>query len=83
MSIVSDRQIQLVRKPHYEVLLWDDRNWGNSKQGEPAETLADVARIMRSPADIVLLVSEDVRRSLTDRELLELRKALLHIRQLN
>ena len=83
MIIVSNRQIRLVRKPHYEVLLWDDRNWGNSKQGEPAETLADVARIMRSPADIVLLVSEDVRRSLTDRELLELRKALLHIRQLN
>jgi hypothetical protein len=44
MIASSARHPQLVRKPHYELLFWDDRNWGNSNQGEPAETLADVAR---------------------------------------
>jgi hypothetical protein len=44
MIASSARHPQLVRKPHHELLFWDDRNWGNSNQGEPAETLADVAR---------------------------------------
>lgn len=77
MVASSARRPQLVRKPHYEVLFWDDRNWGNSNHGEPADTLADVARIMRSPADIVLLVyGDDSRRPLTEKELAELREAL-------
>ena len=77
MIASSARRPQLVRKPHYELLFWDDRNWGNSNQGEPAETLADVARMMRSAADIVLLVYEDdSRRPLTDEELAELREKL-------
>jgi len=77
MIASSARRPQLVRKPHYELLFWDDRNWGNSNQGEPAETLADVARMMRSAADIVLLVHEDdSRRPLTDEELAELREKL-------
>jgi hypothetical protein len=78
MIASSARRQQLVRKPHYELLFWDDRNWGNSNQGEPAETLADVARMMRSAADIVLLVYEDdSRRPLTDEKLAELREKLL------
>jgi len=77
MITSSARRPQLVRKPHYELLFWDDRNWGNSNQGEPAETLADVARMMRSAADIVLLVYEDdSRRPLTDEKLAELREKL-------
>jgi hypothetical protein len=77
MIASSPRRPQLARKPHYELLFWDDRNWGNSNQGEPAETLADVARMMRSAADIVLLVYEDdSRRPRTDEELAELREKL-------
>jgi hypothetical protein len=77
MIASSARRPQIVRKPHYEVLLWDDRNWDYSDRGEPAETLADVARIMRSPADIVLFVyGDDSRRDLTDKELAELREEL-------